>query len=115
MNQDVFSRSRETLACLAGRRSALHRSVDIAVYKVGDGFDRPFDGEIVEGFLAQILRNCGYAVALLDAVAGNGQVSAVDAYESYVGAVQSCDEGQAAPWAAHIWRASSALTECGMA
>ncbi len=72
----------------------------------------------VEGFagaVAQIGGDGGDAVRLLDAELCDGQIGAVEAYQCNVGAVQCGDEGEMDAAVASICRASSALTECGMA
>ena len=54
------------------------------------------DAEVAEGLVAEVLRDAGDAVGLLDGVAGDGQIAAIEADEGDVGAVERGDEGQAA-------------------
>ena len=90
--------------------------VDVAVDEVADDFDLAGDAEGFAGAVAEVGGDGGDAVGLVDAEAGDGEVGAVEADEGDVGAVERGDEGESLrPRAASIWRASSALTECGMA
>jgi len=66
--------------------------VVIAVDEVGDDFDVVLDVEDVKRAVAQILRNRGYAVALLDGEARNRKVGAVEPDQRDVGAVQGGDK-----------------------
>ena len=69
--------------------------VDVAVDEVADDFDGAGDAE--GGFRAvfEVGGDRGDAVRALDAVAGDGEVGAVEADEGDIGAVEGGDEGQA--------------------
>ena len=92
--------------CLAGRGQMTPRRgprslvfdglIQVAVDEVRNHLDGPRHAEVLHCFLLEVLGDAGHAVALLDGVAGNGQVAAVQAYQRDVGAVQGSDEGQPA-------------------
>ena len=93
--------------------SAIH----VAIHEVVNDLDVILDVELAQRALPQVLRDGGDAVALLDGEARDRQIRAVQTDQRDVGAVKRGDERQLAPrgLAASIWRASSALTECGIA
>jgi len=64
----------------------------VAVHKVGDDLDVVLDVENSQGAGAQILRDGGHAVALLDGETRDRKIGAVEADESDVGAVQGGDK-----------------------
>ena len=72
----------------------IDRCVDIAVDKVGDGLDGAGNVEIGDGFFAKVVGDAGDSVALLNGVAGDGQIAAVEADESDISAVERGNEGQ---------------------
>jgi hypothetical protein len=90
-------------------------NVKVAIDEVADDFDLACDAEVFAGALAQVGGDGGDAVRLVDAEARNGEIGAVEADESDVGAVEGGDEGRWRPFLASIWRASSALTLWGIA
>ena len=67
--------------------------IHIAVDEVGDGLDGPRDVKVGDGLGFQVLRDAGHAVAFLNSVAGDGQITAVEAHQCDVGSVQRCDVG----------------------
>jgi len=69
----------------------------VAVHEVRDDFDMVLDIENIERAVAQILRDGGHAVALLDGKTRNRKIRAVEPDQSDVGAVQSGDKRQMAP------------------
>ena len=68
--------------------------VDVAIDEVADDFDGCLDLEGFVGAVAEVGRDGGDAVGLLDAELGDGEVGAVEADEGDVGAVESGDEGE---------------------
>jgi len=70
--------------------------VVVAVHEIGDDFDVILDVEYVECAVAQILRDRGYAVALLNGKARNRKIGAVEPDQRDVGAVQGGDKRQMA-------------------
>ena len=68
--------------------------VFVAINEVGNDFDGPHDTEVVHGFLAQITRYRGDAVALFDSEAGNGKIRPVESDQGDVGTVERGDKGQ---------------------
>ncbi len=70
-------------------------SIEIAIHEVGDDFDGTLDVEFLERLLAEVVGDGGDAVALLDGKFRDGEIAAVAANESDVGAVKRGDEGKA--------------------
>ena len=94
VHEDLFAVGGVAGASLGALLGA-ERHVDIAVDEVGDDLDGAFGVEVLDGFFAQVIRNRGDSVALVDAEPCDGQVGMVEADEGDVGAVQGGDEGQA--------------------
>ena len=85
------------LGAHCARQRWLRRAgVEIAVDEIGDDFDGALDVEFFDGLVEEILGDGGDAVALLDGEFGDGEIAAVAADESDVGAVERGDEGEAA-------------------
>ena len=73
-------------------------AVDIAIHEVVDDFNVIANVELAHGAVAQVVRNCRYAVALLDGEAGDRQIGAVETDQCDVSPMQGSDERQfAAP------------------
>lgn len=70
--------------------------IEIAIHEIGDDFDGALDVELFDGLVEKILRDGGDAVALFDGKFGNGQITAIAANESDVGAMKRGDKRQAA-------------------
>lgn len=70
--------------------------VKIAVHEIGDDFDGALDVEILESLVEEIAGDSGDAVALLDGEFCDGEIAAIGADESDVGAVKRGDEREAA-------------------
>ena len=71
-------------------------AIHVAIHRVVDDFDFFLHIEDPHGAVAQIVGDGGDAVALVDGIARDGQVGAVQPDQRDVGAVQRGDEGQAA-------------------
>ena len=81
-------------AGLGARGLVAYGRVDIAVDEVGHDLDVAGDAEVLQGFVFQVLRDAGDAVALLNRVTRDRQIAAVEAHERDVGAMKRGDKGQ---------------------
>ncbi len=72
MEQDLFARIGVTRPGVGA--PVAQGFVFVAVDEVGNDLDGPQDAEVVHGFLAQIARYRGDAIALFDREAGNGKI-----------------------------------------
>ncbi len=79
--------------------------VDIAVDEVTDDLDLRGDGEGLASTVAQVARDAGDAVGLLDTELGDRQVRAVEANQGDVSSMKSGDKRQ---MGFRVWRASVA-------
>ena len=70
--------------------------VEIAVHEIGNNFDGALDVELFDGLFEEILGDGGDAVGLLDGKFCDGEITAIAADESDVGAVERSDERQTA-------------------
>jgi len=71
--------------------------VVVAVHEIRDHFDVVLDVENIQSAVAQILRDGGDAVALLDGKTRNRKIRAVKPDQRDIGAVQGRDKRQIAP------------------
>src|SRR5579863_10075318 len=95
VNQQGFVGADQVFAGSGANGFIAHRSVNIAVYEIGDNSDIASNAEIGESLVFQVLRDAGNAIALLYGKAGDGQITAIKTNEGDVGSVQGGDEGQA--------------------
>src|SRR5665213_2566674 len=96
MHQDGFIGGGEAATRFGTLCVVLDGCVDIAVDEVCDHFDVARDLETFNCFFLEVVGDGGDTVALLNGIAGDGEVAAVEAYEGDVGAVEGSDEGKTA-------------------
>src|ERR1700683_4050040 len=77
------------------RRFICRLLVKITVHEIRNHLNGPLDFEFLQGAVAQVIRNSGHAVALLDGKSRDGQIAAVAADQRDIGAMERGDERQA--------------------
>src|ERR1035438_7328796 len=103
MHQDGFIGGGQAATCFGMLGLVFDGCVDIAVDEVCDHFNVPRDLKTFNCFFLEVVGDGSDAVALLNGIAGDREVAAVEPYESDVGAMESSDKGEtAAPGCEHL-------------